>query len=176
MGMTGRELWSAVHGIIAGGLFLLTYSGALVALFGLREEALTESGLAASARSLRLWTAGMAIVAWAAVILGAYVIYPWYRATPPPGADLAGFPQRALMADPTKAGWHNFGMEWKEHVAWFAPTLATAVAAIVASAGPSLARDAALRKLCIALLTLAFLSATAAGLFGALITKAAGVH
>ena len=34
----------------------------------------------------------MAVLAWLAVLTGAYIIYPWYRAVPPAGtADLAGF-------------------------------------------------------------------------------------
>lgn len=176
MGMSSREVWSAVHGILAGGLFLLAYSGGMISLVGLSEAKLSKAGLQDALRKLKLWTAAMAVIAWVAVILGAYVVYPWYRATPPAGANLADFPQRALMADASKAAWHNFGMEWKEHVAWFAPLLATTVAYIVAASSENLAKDATLRRLCAVLFTLAFLAATAAGLFGALITKAAPVH
>ena len=59
---------------------------------------------------------------------GAYIIYPWYRAVAPPGADLALYPKLLLTAHPFTAGWHNFGMEWKEHVAWIAPMSSTMVA------------------------------------------------
>jgi hypothetical protein len=33
--------------------------------------------------------------------------------------------------DPSTADWHTFGMEWKEHVAWIAPILATVAAGLV---------------------------------------------
>jgi len=66
-------------------------------------------------------------------------------------------------------------MEWKEHVAWIAPMLATAVAFIVSYYGASLANHPGLRKATMILFTLAFLVAGIAGLLGALITKAAPV-
>jgi len=56
------------------------------------------------------------------------VIYPWYRAVPPAGAALAGYPQRLLMSNPATSGWHDIGMEWKEHIAWLAPISLTACA------------------------------------------------
>jgi len=31
---------------------------------------------------LRLYLAGMVILAWAAVLTGAYLVYSWYRAIP----------------------------------------------------------------------------------------------
>jgi hypothetical protein len=49
------------------------------------------------------------------------------------------------------------------------------VAFIVCRCRETLATDTVLRRFCITLFTLAFLAATAAGLFGALITKAAPV-
>ncbi len=70
----------------------------------------------------------MAALGWAAVLTGAYIIYPWYRAVAPAGADLALYPKALLTAHPTTAGWHSLGMEWKEHVAWIAPMAATMVA------------------------------------------------
>ncbi|MBI3959056.1 MAG: hypothetical protein HY328_09625, partial [Chloroflexi bacterium] len=66
-------------------------------------------------------------------------------------------------------------MEWKEHVAWFAPILATAVAFIVWRYGDHLIEDSYLRKIVTALFILAFLTAGIAGLMGALITKAAPI-
>ncbi len=74
----------------------------------------------------------MAIVAWLAVVTGTFIADPWYRATPPAGVDvndravLGDYPRYLLLAQDKSAGWHNFGMEWKEHVAWLAPFLATA--------------------------------------------------
>ena len=66
-------------------------------------------------------------------------------------------------------------MEWKEHVAWFAPILATAVAFIVWKYGAQLAEDDRLRRFVMLIFMLAFIAAAIAGLFGALITKAAPI-
>jgi hypothetical protein len=77
----------------------------------------------------------MAIVAWLTVWSGTFIAYPWYRAVPPEGLDravqsdaLKDFPRYWLLASEKTAEWHRFGMEWKEHVAWIAPFLSTAVA------------------------------------------------
>lgn len=73
------------------------------------------------------------------------------------------------------AEWHTFGMEWKEHVAWFAPILATIVAYIVLRYGKDLAEMPFLRKALMVAFVLAFGAAAVAGLMGALITKAAPI-
>jgi hypothetical protein len=64
-------------------------------------------------------------------------------------------------------------MEWKEHVAWAAPILATAVAFIAIYYGPRLVGDRRLRYLTIALFVVAFAAAAIAGLLGAFLNKAA---
>jgi len=66
-------------------------------------------------------------------------------------------------------------MEWKEHVAWLAPFLATAVAVTVIYYGAQLIRHGEMRRAALVFLTLAFAAAGIAGLFGALITKSAPV-
>ncbi len=112
----------------------------------------------------------MAIVAWATVITGTYIVYPWYRAKGPTSA------KSILLANVNTADWHNFGMEWKEHIAWISPILATVVAVVVAYYGVQLIKHERLRMVLLALFTLAFASAAVAGLFGAFITKAAPIH
>jgi 4-hydroxybenzoate polyprenyltransferase len=67
-------------------------------------------------------------------------------------------------------------MEWKEHVAWIAPILATVAAGLVVYYGPHLARNRTVRNIAIGFLVAAFATAAVAGIFGALITKAAPVH
>ena len=67
-------------------------------------------------------------------------------------------------------------MEWKEHVAWMAPMLATAAAFVVMWYGPRLARNNPMRKLALALFVGAFVTAGVAGLFGAFINKAAPIR
>ena len=86
------------------------------------------------------------------------------------------YPRNLLLSKPATAEWHKFGMEWKEHVAWLAPILATAVAYMVTRYGARLAKDNQVRRAVIVLFTIAFMTAAVAGLFGALINKAAPVH
>ncbi|MEW5988789.1 MAG: hypothetical protein AB1791_19360 [Chloroflexota bacterium] len=175
MSLTFREFWTASHGMIFGALFLLTFAGGLAGLYSLRPELVTAAGIRERLGRLRLGTTVMALVAWLTVISGTYLVYPWYRAAPPDGADLSLYPRSFLKADPTLAGWHTFGMEWKEHVAWFAPILATVVAFLVWKYGPELSHNDRLRKMIIVIFILAFSAAAIAGLFGALITKAAPI-
>jgi hypothetical protein len=67
-------------------------------------------------------------------------------------------------------------MEWKEHIAWIAPMLATAAAFMVLYYGRNLVADRRLRTIVLVLFIGAFATAAIAGLFGALITKAAPVR
>ncbi len=67
-------------------------------------------------------------------------------------------------------------MEWKEHVGWFAPILATAVAFVVAYYGPQLAREAKVRRTVMWLFVVAFSAAGVAGLFGAFLNKIAPIR
>jgi hypothetical protein len=66
-------------------------------------------------------------------------------------------------------------MEWKEHVAWFSPILAVAVAFVVWRYGTQIAAMPKLRNALIVLFILSFAAAGIAGLIGAFITKAAPV-
>jgi hypothetical protein len=176
MELTNRETWALIHGMGLGALFLLAFGGGLAGLWSLREKYLTTEGLSERSPRLLIGTVGMAVVAWLAVIVGTWVVYPWYRAVPPEGTtDLTAFPKFSLTASPNTADWHNFAMEWKEHVAWFAPFLATAVAFAVAYYGVQLARRGDIRRAVLVFFILAFAAAGVAGLFGALITKAAPV-
>ena len=77
-----------------------------------------------------LWI--MAFAAWGAVITGTFIVYPWYRDA------AATSPKSLLLANAGTALWHNFGMEWKEHVGWIAPIAATVVAFIVMRYGSQL--------------------------------------
>ena len=169
MELTGRESWALVHGMVLGALFLLAFGGGFAGLWSLRERLLTQEGVSERTPRLLIGTVVMAIVAWLTVIVGTWVVYPWYRDTAPTS------PKSTLIANPATADWHNFAMEWKEHVAWFAPFLATAVAFAVAYYGVQLVRRGDVRRAAMAFFVLAFIAAGIAGLFGALITKAAPV-
>jgi len=174
--LTYREWWAAFHGLIFGGLFLLAFTGVVAGLWGLRPAWVRAGGLKNTLLQLKVGVASMAVLAWVAVVTGTWIVYPWYRARPPEGADLTDYPRSLLLGTPGRADWHTFGMEWKEHIAWAAPVLASAAAFIVLYYSNQLIVDKRLRYGVMALLVLAFLSAAAAGLMGAFITKAAPVQ
>jgi hypothetical protein len=122
----------------------------------------------------------MVVCVWLTVIVGTYVVYPWYRAAPPATVDqkaqteqLTQYPRYWLLASEDTAAYHEFGMEWKEHVAWISPLLATVVAFGVFKYRKELANRPDARNMMIALFLLSFGVAGIAGLLGALITKAA---
>jgi hypothetical protein len=179
MELTSREWWTAIHGMMFGALFLLAFAGGLAGLYSLRPAWLTVSGMRERLVRLNIGTMVMAFAAWGTVITGTWIVYPWYRLAPPKGttgAALEDFPRYALLASENTAGWHEFAMEWKEHIAWIAPILATAVAFIVWRYGRQLSIEPKLRNVLIVVFFLAFGTAAVAGLFGAFITKAAPVH
>lgn len=181
MELTEREIYTVLHGLVLGTLFLLAFGGGLAGLWSLRERLLTTEGLQERSPRLLIGTWVMAIVAWLTVLTGTFIAYPWYRAKPPEGVDvtdpglLADYPRLLLLAQEKTAGWHELGMEWKEHVAWIAPFLATAVAFAVLYYGVQLARRDEIRKAAIVFFVLAFAAAGVAGLFGAFITKVAPI-
>jgi hypothetical protein len=167
--LSTREFWALIHGLILGGLFLIAFAGALAGLYSLRPELVTAEGIRERTRRVTLGVTTMAIVAWLTVITGTWIVYPWYREDIPESA------KSQLLADPNLADWHEFGMEWKEHIAWIAPLLATAAAFIVLYYRADLVRNRVPRLLAIWLFVAAFAIAAVAGILGALITKNAPV-
>ena len=170
MSLTARELWTVLHGLVFGSVFLLAFAGGLAGLYSLRPDLVTVAGVQERLRRLLAGTWILAVVAWITVVSGTYVVYPWYRAGTPDS------PRSLLLADPTTKLWHTFGMEWKEHVGWFAPILATAVAFVVAYYGAQIAEDSRLRRAAMWLFTLAFLAAGIAGALGAFLNKVAPIR
>jgi hypothetical protein len=159
--------------MIFGAVFLLAFGGGLAGLYSLRPEWVTAAGIQERLTRLRWGTTVMAIASWLTVLSGTYIVYPWYRAAPPEGADLSLYPRSFLKADPGLSAWHTFGMEWKEHVAWFSPLLAVVVAYIAWKYGPELVANEKFRRITMIIFILSFTFAGIAGLLGALITKAA---
>ncbi|MGZ8692699.1 MAG: hypothetical protein ACXWZT_08205 [Gaiellaceae bacterium] len=184
---TNRETWTLIHGMILGTFFLLAFAGGLAGLWSLRTEYVTQAGIAERVRRLKLGTAAMAIAAWGTVITGTWIVYPWYRESLA-GKSLdacAGLqapngkcsPKDFLLSNASgqTSDWHDFGMEWKEHIAWVSPILATLAAFLVFYYGPALARNRTARLLVLVVFVGAFATAAVAGLFGALITKTAPI-
>jgi hypothetical protein len=187
MSFTDREWWGLIHGMGLGALFLLSFGGGLAGLYSLRPQLLTPEGVTERVRRLKVGVVTMAVTAWLTVITGTWIVYPWYReklAT----ADNAGCkdldlpsstcsPRDFLISNESgnTTDWHHFGMEWKEHIAWISPILATVVAFIVVYYGAALVRHDRVRRTALTLFVAAFAFAAVAGAFGAFITKVAPV-
>jgi len=167
--LTNRETWTLIHGMVIGTFFLLAFAGGLAELWNLRPEYATAAGIGRRIQRLKIGTITMAVAAWATVITGTWIVYPWYRETAPTSA------KSILLANPDTKDWHEFGMEWKEHIAWLSPMLATLAAFLVVYYGTSLAKSRRARILVFSFFVAGFGTAAVAGLFGALITKAAPV-
>jgi hypothetical protein len=177
MEITARGLWTLIHGMGFGALYLLACSGALAELYRFTTSSQLYESTPGQERSLKIYLLTMVVLAWAAVLTGAYVIYPWYRAAPPPGTvGLSMFPQRLLMSSPAIIGWHSLGMEWKEHVAWLAPISITMVAFVFIKYGRDLKNHRELRAAVLTFAVVSFVAAGIAGFCGAMINKYAPVQ
>jgi hypothetical protein len=166
MALTAREFW------------LLFHLGVSVVYLHAFITGLAEVRLGAQRNRLLAGTAIMAVVAWLTVISGTWFVYPWYRAEPlSESAQLQDYPQYYLEEHHNLAYWHEFGMEWKEHVGWLSPILATAVAFIVIRYGPRLVEAGReqrnLRWMLAVLFTVSFLAAAVSGALGAFINVVA---
>jgi hypothetical protein len=190
MELSNREFWTLIHGMVLGALFLLAFTGGLAGLYSLRPEWVTAEGIRERMTRLRYGIGLMALVAWATVLTGTWIIYPWYRenlSETEAGryAGCEGLQRPADTCSPRDfllsgvsgdtETWHTFWFEWKEHVAWFAPMFATAAAFLVFYYGRSLAHNPFLRRLVLLLFAGSFITAGIAGLIGALVTKTAPI-
>jgi hypothetical protein len=174
MEISYRDLMTLLHGMGFGVLFMLAFSGAIGVIHAAAGDARPPPS---DQRMFRVYLVSMAALAWLTVLSGAYIVYPWYRAVPPVGAhDLSAFPQRFLLSNPMTAGWHDLGMEWKEHIAWFTPIAMTMVAYVFIRYGPQLARHRQIRRAVLGFTAIAFFATAVAGGFGALLNKYAPVR
>ncbi len=177
MEISFRDAVTVAHGMVFGALLLLAFTGAGVGLYAISAPQGRWVPTVSQHQWLARYVAVMALLAWLAVLLGAYAVYPWYRAHPPAGlTDLSAFPQRLLMASPTTTGWHDIGMEWKEHIAWFVPISLTSAAYLVRRYGRHLHALPSVRRALLGLVALAFIAAGVAGFFGAMLNKYAPVR
>jgi hypothetical protein len=170
---SGRSIWTMAHGIFLGGGGLLAVAAALFAMIVLRN---TSPGSAADTQSRYLaWLlVATAVLLWSAVIVGTYVSFPPYRATPPEGiTDLAAYPRALIRANPATAWLHSYAMESKEHMPWMAAMLATAVAFVAARYRGQLLSDDRLRRIGVSLLALTLAIVAGVSFLGILINKVA---
>jgi hypothetical protein len=183
MNLSDREFWGLVHGMVLGAAYLLAFGGALAGLWSLRTRLVTPEGVGERMPRLKTGFTVMALAAWLTVITGTWIVYPWYREGTDATCKVASVdelptgcgPKYELLANADTADWHNFAMEWKEHVAWIVPMFATAVAFGVFYLGRDLLRRNDVRVQFMWFAFAAFVLAAIAGLLGALITKNAPV-
>lgn len=179
MEVTTRELITILHGMLFGGFFLMALFAAFLLLVEWSDA--NQCQLHAVAPPLvsawqKVYFTLLVVCGWAAVLSGAYVIYPWYRAVPPSGADLTLYPKALLLAHANTASWHSLGMEWKEFVAWIAPMSATMVAVVMTKHRAAWNASCQVRNAVMGFAAAALLAAVIAGGWGAMINKAAPVR
>jgi hypothetical protein len=190
MELGSRETWTVIHGLVLGTLFLIAFAGGLAGLWSLRPGYLTTVGIKERMSRLYFGTWAMALVAWATVISGTWIVYPWYRVALAPEGDnaYAGCAGASIPTDTCSPrdflksnvsgnteSWHGFGMEWKEHISWAAPILATAAAFLVVYYGPRLVSRKWLRAAVLVMFVGAFVAAAIGGVFGAFLNKIAPI-
>lgn len=171
---SSRSVWTMIHGIVLGGGALMALAAALFGLVAMRTPNAAEPPAEPQARYLAWLLALIAVLLWLTVLVGTYVTFPPYRATPPEGlADLAQYPRSLILANPGTAWLHSFAMEIKEHVPWIAAMLATGVAFVGVRYRSRLLSDPRLRRMSTTLLSICFVLVAALSLLGVFINKVA---
>lgn len=174
---SGPSIWTMIHGIGFGGAALLALSAALFAMYLLRHGRVVAGGTDDPSQPVALLTAFTALMLWLTSLVGTYIVFPSYRATPPEGTTvLAGYPRSLLLAHPETAWLHAFAMETKEHLPWIATMLATAVAFVAWRYRSKLLRDPELRRMSVTLLAICFMVVAYVSLLGVFINKVAPVQ
>jgi hypothetical protein len=163
--LTTRQLFFLTHSTL-GIVIVHAFGGGLGTL-------LTSGDSRMKDRIRKLSTAGLAIVAWLASAIGTWFGYAGYRAKVPPGGNIAMYPREYLLNSPQLAFWETFAMEWKVHIGWTTPFLATAVAFTALRYRRRLVADRLVRKVMTIMLLLAFAGALVAAGLGAVINVTA---
>jgi hypothetical protein len=163
--LTTRQLFFLTHSTL-GIVIVHAFGGGLGTL-------LTSGDSRMKDRIRKLSTAGLAIVAWLASAVGTWFGYAGYRAKVPPGGDIAMYPREYLLNSPQLAFWETFAMEWKVHIGWTTPFLATAVAFTALRYRRRLVADRLVRKVMTIMLLLAFAGALVAAGLGAVVNVTA---
>lgn len=174
---TDRSILTMIHGIVLGGAALMGLAAALFAMATMRTADGPDVATPSQARPLAQLTMFIAMTLWLAVLAGTYIIFPFYRATPPEGTtDLSQYPRFLIDSNPDTVWVHAFGMEIKEHMPWIASMLATAVAFVAGRYRSVLLNDAQVRIIAMTLLAICFVLASFVGLMGIFATRVAPVQ
>ena len=170
---SARSIWTMIHGLVLGGGALMALAAALFALATTRDRSPTDPPDLHQSRYVAWLLVFSAAALWLTVIVGTYVTFPPYRATPPEGlTDLARYPRSLIQSKPDTVWLHSFAMEIKEHIPWIAAMLATSVAFVSVRHRSQLV-DSRLRRMAAALLAVCFALSAAVGVLGVLINKVA---
>ena len=162
-----------LHGIALGGGAMMGLAAALYTLVAMRMPH-AEEGAARQGRNFAWLTTFIAVALWLTVLVGTYVSFPPYRATPPDGlADLSKYPRSLLMSNPGTAWLHSFAMEVKEHMPWIAAMIATPVAFVSMRYRQLALHDRSLRRMTTVMLAICFMLVAGVAMLGILINKVA---
>lgn len=169
-----RSVWTMIHGIVFGGGALMALAAALFSLRAMRAADRSNVAAESQSRYLARLIAIAAAALWLTVLVGTYVTFPPYRATPPEGlTDLSQYPRSLIQSNPETVWLHALAMEIKEHVPWIAAMLATAVAFVATRYRSRLLIDTRLNGMATTLLAICFLLASVVGILGIFINKVA---
>jgi hypothetical protein len=163
--LTTRQLFFVTHSVF-GIIIVHAFGGGIGTLCTIKDSPLKEL-------VRKLSTASMAVVAWLTSAIGTWFGYAGYRAQPPPGGNLEMYPRAYLLNSPKLAFWETFAMEWKVHIGWLTPFLASAVAFVALRYGRRLVADVQVRKMMTNLFIIAFATALVAAGLGALVNVTA---
>jgi hypothetical protein len=170
---SARSLWTMGHGIVLSGGALMGLGLALFGLFAMRPAA-GERVSERQALSLSIVLIATTVALWLAVLVGTYIVFPEYRATPPAdAASLAAYPRAMLLANPGTAWLHAYAMEIKEHVPWIAAMLPTAAAFVATRYRLTMLGDAPLRRATTGLVAIALVLSSFVGILGIFVNKVA---
>jgi hypothetical protein len=171
--MNHRGAMTMMHGMLFGAFFLFAAYAMVLELFRQWHPHNAAPMTARGRRLESLYLGATAALGWLAVFSGTYLVYPWYRMTPPAGADLRNYPRSLLLSSASTAGLHSLGMEWKEHIAFIAPIVFTALAWIFYRYPGEVRRQPEVRRTLLVFGVAALLSAAVPGVVGAFLNKAA---
>ena len=170
---TNRSIWTMVHGIALGGGALMGLAAALFSLRAMRTADRSDV-VQDQSRYLAWLTVFVSVVLWLTVLVGTYVNFPPYRATPPAGlSDLIQYPRSLNQSNPGTVWLHAFAMEIKEHVPWIAAMLATAVAYVSVRYRSKLLTDSQLCRMATTVLGICFVLVAFVSMLGVFINKVA---
>jgi hypothetical protein len=170
---TDRSIWTMIHGIVLGGGALMALAAALFSLQAMRTPG-ADLPAQQESRYVMWLLVFIAVALWLTVIIGTYVAFPPYRATPPEGlTDLSQYPRSLIQSSPETRWLHGFAMESKEHVPWITAMLATGVAFVGIRYRTRLLADGQLRGMAMTLLAICFVLVAYVSILGVFINKVA---